>query len=91
MIITKEWIMAHQTARGSWNAKQLKCLGITWPPPKGWHRRAVGTEVSALMANRFEHFAGEPVKDKTIELQQKIIGLNKKIVRLEAAIELLLK
>jgi len=63
MIITKDWIMAHKTARGSWNAKQLKCLGIDWPAPKGWIQRAVGTVISTLDQNRFEILAGEPAKD----------------------------
>ena len=84
MIITKDWIIAHQTARGSWNAKQLNCLGISWPPPKGWKGRLAGCEIDQLTKNRFEMFAGEPAKDKTKELQRQIASLTARVDELEA-------
>ena len=56
--------MAHQTPKGSWNAKQLKCIGIDWPAPKGWIKRAVGTEIDEMYRVWFEKCAGEPAKDK---------------------------
>ena len=63
-IVTKEWIMNHQTDKGSWNAKQLKCLGIDWPAKKGWIGRIVGQDIHPLMKARFEIQAGEPSADK---------------------------
>ena len=63
-IVTKEWIMSHQTAKGSWNAKQLKCLGIDWPAKKGWIGRVVGTDITYDMAQQFEMLADEPSADK---------------------------
>jgi len=63
-IVTKEWIMSHQTDKGSWNARQLKCLGIDWPAKKGWINRMVGQDINPIMKGRFELLAGEPSKDK---------------------------
>lgn len=39
-------IEARRSERGGWKASQLKCLGIQWPPIKGWKRRIVGTHIS---------------------------------------------
>ncbi len=88
MIITKEWIMANQTPRGSWNAKQLNCLGISWPAPKGWIRRVSGNDISLYKQTEFETLAGEPAKDKINvqdqerrikELELKLEQLSRKI------------
>ncbi len=64
MIITKKWIMDNQTPGGSWNAKQLKVLGISWPAPKGWIGRLVGTKITTSNKGAFEHLAGDTAKDK---------------------------
>ena len=64
MIVTKEWILGNQTPKGSWNAKQLKCLGIDWPAKKGWNNRMVGNEISSTAEYKFELFAREPANDK---------------------------
>lgn len=64
MIITKDWIMDNQTNKGSWNAKQLNAIGISWPPPKGWIGRSIGMEICDTTKERFEQLAREPAKDK---------------------------
>jgi hypothetical protein len=92
MIVTKEWIMANQTARGSWNAKQLNSICISWPPPKGWIGRIVGTEICDTTKDRFEKLAGEPVKtiDKFKDLQKIKLEnkeLSEHLARLQAIID----
>lgn len=92
MIITKEWLNKHKTANGAWTKRQLEILGISWPATKGWQKTLIGQSIPLHTQVIFEHGAtSKGSKDKTKELQQQIIGLNKKIVKLEHAIELLLK
>lgn len=62
--VTKDWLLNNQTEKGSWNAKQLACLCIDWPPRKGWISRAVGTVILVSVKERFEQLAGEPANDK---------------------------
>ncbi len=62
--VTKEWLLMFTTEKGSWNAKQLACLCIDWPPRKGWISRAVGTTILVSVKERFEQLAREPAKDK---------------------------
>ena len=62
--ITRAWIIGNQTAKGSWNAKQLKCLGIDWPAKKGWINRVVGDEITYDMQQKFEILADEPSNNK---------------------------
>lgn len=76
--VTKDWIMSHQTSKGSWNAKQLKCLGLDWPASKGWINRAVGYVITTDMQQKFEILAGEPAKDKINVQQQEL-----RIIQLE--------
>ena len=79
--VSREWIMSHQTSKGSWNAKQLKCLGLDWPASKGWVGRAVGDVITIDMKDKFELLAGEPSKDK-INVQdqaRRIIQLERQV------------
>ena len=87
MVITKEWLNKHKTARGSWTKRQLSALGIEWPATKGWQKRLIGTPICDTRRKVFESPAiSNGSRDKTKELQQQIIGLNKKVVELEAII-----
>lgn len=63
-VVTKEWLFMFTTDKGSWNAKQLACLCIDWPPRKGWINRAVGTVILVSVKERFEQLAKEPSRDK---------------------------
>lgn len=51
--MTKKMLMAGQSLKGGWNAKQLALLGIAWPPSKGWKQRLVGTIVYRDTYKRF--------------------------------------
>lgn len=39
MNITKEYIESLKTDQGGWTKKDLKKLGVSWPPKKGWKKR----------------------------------------------------
>jgi 5-methylcytosine-specific restriction endonuclease McrA len=41
MKITREFIEQHRTANGGFTFAQCKALGTSWPPEKGWLKRAV--------------------------------------------------
>ena len=58
-IVTRRWIEAHKTKNGGWKARQLKQLGIGWPPVKGWIDQAVGRQIGEFERVVFESFAGE--------------------------------
>jgi hypothetical protein len=69
--VTKEWLLDNTTNKGAWNAKQLGCLGIDWPPRKGWIKRADGILIDIVSRERFERLAGEPAREKiTIQDQE---------------------
>lgn len=92
MIITKEWLNKHKTANGAWTKRQLEILGISWRPTKGWQKVVIGRTILNYEALMFEKAAtSKGSKDKTKELQQQIIGLNKKIVELQSVIDQLTK
>ena len=44
--INKELLALAATAKGGYTQTQLEALGVTWPPPKGWTRAAVGRRIS---------------------------------------------
>ena len=52
--VSRKWIHDNTTKGGSWNAKQLRCLGIAWPPVKNWQQRIAGLELSIELKERFE-------------------------------------
>ena len=53
-VITDEWLMKHRTEKRAWTMKQLKVLGIQWPPKGKWKRGMIGTEISKEDKARFE-------------------------------------
>ena len=80
--VTKVWLNMYTTEKGSWTAKQLACLGIGWPPRKGWINRAVGTVILVSVKEQFEQLAKEPVKEK-VTIQQ----LERRIMIIESEME----
>ncbi len=87
MIITKEWLNKHKTANGAWTKRQIEALGLKWPVRKGWQKLVIGREIGFCQIAFESGATSKGSKDKTKELQQQIIGLNKKIVELQAIIE----
>jgi hypothetical protein len=68
MVVTKELILAGKTGSGGWKAKQLKIIGVSWPPEKGWMDRAVGRLISNEDADRFVSYKGTKRKPKQGQL-----------------------
>jgi hypothetical protein len=52
--ITEAWLLEHQSKRDGWTADQLRCVGVGWPPPRGWKREVIGREISDDARARFE-------------------------------------
>lgn len=68
--VTEKWIHEHQTGVGGWNASQLECIGVSWPPVQGWISQTVGKEISDTQKFRFEWLRGKPPKARRAEHQQ---------------------
>lgn len=54
MVITNDWIAEHATGKAGWTRQQLDCLGVAWPPVKGWRSRLIGTQIPDAKAREFE-------------------------------------
>lgn len=57
--LTREFIHAAKSDAGGWNRKQLKVVGIDWPPRKGWIQRLEGVEISEEQARKFVEFRNQ--------------------------------
>ena len=55
--VTRDWINANRTPGGSWKAKQLRAIGVNWPPAGGWLERSKGKQISDAARLLFESFA----------------------------------
>lgn len=53
VILNKELINAAKTERGGFTAKQLRILGIAWPPKKGWAKDLRGRCLDGGTYQRF--------------------------------------
>ena len=53
--ITEAWLRSH-SANGDigWTAGQLRVLGVTWPPRRGWMRALVGCGIEQAQKDAFE-------------------------------------
>ena len=54
MKITSEWLKAVRTAAGGYSKKQLSLMGVSWPPPKGWSKDVVGSDIDDLVKRKME-------------------------------------
>jgi len=52
--ITADWLAAHSNA-AAYTAAQLRVLGISWPPRKGWKRVVVGRRLTEAERRAFEN------------------------------------
>lgn len=43
--LSQELIEMGRTGNGGYTKKQLKTLGVDWPPKKGWLKALIGTEI----------------------------------------------
>ena len=53
-VVTAEWIDEYATPNGAWTASKLEQIGVTWPPPRGWKRGAVGRVIPTDQKAIFE-------------------------------------
>lgn len=63
--VTRDWIEGNKTPGGSWKAKQLRAIGVSWPPAGGWPERSEGKQITQADRLVFESFAGDPVSKVT--------------------------
>lgn len=54
-VVDRTWIKAHKTPGGGWTKAQLRALGVSWPPQKGWLSRIVGQPLTADIRAAFDH------------------------------------
>jgi len=55
MKITNAWLVRFSTTGSEgWTRKQLACLGVAWPPRRGWKYRLEGREIPDATARAFE-------------------------------------
>lgn len=64
MLITDALIEQARSREGGWSREQLMCIGVEWPPQKGWKKAAVGRSIQPTDADRFlklkdEHLSKE--------------------------------
>lgn len=52
--VSEDWIDENASSAGGWTSKQLRILGVQWPPPTGWKKKAAGMMLSAEQAKLFE-------------------------------------
>ena len=51
--ITNAFIDSGKSSKGAWNARQLRLLGVEWPPQKGWKCDIIGTKIVKEAAEQF--------------------------------------
>jgi hypothetical protein len=51
--ISDQWLREHSRAE-AWTADQLRCIGIEWPPTRGWKRRVIRRTITDQQKARFE-------------------------------------
>jgi len=49
-VVTDAWLMAHS----AWTRDQFSCIGISWPPPRGWKFDVIGKTITDQQKTRFE-------------------------------------
>ena len=54
-IISEDWIHHYKSDAGGWNRRQLKAIGILWPPCRGWLKWVVGKQIIHKNARVFEN------------------------------------
>jgi len=53
MMLTDKLIDCGRSKAGGWSRPQLACLGVAWPPRRGWKRALVGTNIQDAVYNKF--------------------------------------
>jgi hypothetical protein len=68
-VLTYEYIHQHKTRNGGWTKRQLKALGLEWPPQSGWIAGVCGKSIAEQSAADFENgkheFSSNPNKQRS--------------------------
>lgn len=79
VILTKEFIEGNRSSSGGWNNSQLVMIGESWPPKRGWLKRAIGREISDEAAQKFIQFGKDrPSKKLRAEIRYLARGTSKR-------------
>lgn len=54
MIITESWLRDNMNGGIGVTARQLRALGLSWPPQKGWLKGILGKEITEKQKTAFE-------------------------------------
>jgi hypothetical protein len=65
--VTRDFIQRGANGPAGWNRDQMEILGVPWPRPKGWKRRAVGKIISVGDAEKFLALRGQSWKARRRE------------------------
>ncbi len=72
MIITRDYLLAHRTAKKSWTKAQFDILGLNYPPVKGWILQINGKKLTELEAKLFEDAKFESSDNKLARVKREI-------------------
>lgn len=63
--ITEHWLRKHSgNGVAGWTPSQLRVLGVTWPPARGWMRRINGSGIEEAQRAAFELIGAQHRADK---------------------------
>lgn len=65
--VTAHWIKAYQSGNGGWNKRQLECIGVEWPPGRGWIDAVIGYEITEQKKSEFESLQGKTIQAGKVE------------------------
>ena len=65
MKLTKKFINDHRTKSGAWTREQLRIIGVSWPPVKGWQSLVDGKEITGAQKAEFILGKTKPARSKT--------------------------
>ena len=85
IIVTEELLEKGKSAKGSWNLKQLRLLGIR-QPYKGWKRNIIGRTISKENARKFlilKDYHLRKIQKKQEKIQEEIDAMVEKQLRIE--------
>ncbi len=67
MIVTSQLIEEGKSKNGGWSTRQLKLIGVEWPPVKDWKARVIGQEISDEDAQAFVKLKDAHAKSRKLK------------------------
>lgn len=72
MIVTRDYLLAHRTAKKAWTKAQFDILRLNYPPVKGWMMAACGRQLTEKEAKLFEDAKFEISDNKLARVKREI-------------------